>query len=199
LTWQYLINTSAEQKSTPDEIKQSRINELRNVIQFAINKSSCRRKQVLQFFGQKFDASNCQNKCDNCMHRHKLVEKDLTDQARAAVELVKWWQKQYPDDNITIATCRNLYRRVKNAATQAKKIDQCPENLLAGKYIDQELVELLFDRLLVDDILALISLKSSTSSKHYDYVTVSVVCLCTYLGTVLEQCVAAGTRGWALP
>jgi bloom syndrome protein len=62
---------------------------LRTVIRFCDNRSDCRRKQVLQYFGESFDPKDCARGCDNCTSggSHKTV--DVSSFAKQAVALVK--------------------------------------------------------------------------------------------------------------
>lgn len=46
---------------------------LREVVEYA-ESSVCRRKQILHYFGEIFDESACNNKCDNCRHPRERFE-----------------------------------------------------------------------------------------------------------------------------
>ncbi|PWN24308.1 ATP-dependent DNA helicase [Microstroma glucosiphilum] len=77
---------------TEDQKEQQHGN-LRRVVQYCMNKSDCRRSQVLQYFGEVFPSESCHHTCDNCCYsaanHQQAVLQDLTVQARHAVELVK--------------------------------------------------------------------------------------------------------------
>jgi bloom syndrome protein len=75
-------NLSREQISRQKEM-------LRMVVRFCDNRSDCRRKQVLQYFGESFDPKDCARGCDNCTSggSHKTV--DVSSFAKQAVALVK--------------------------------------------------------------------------------------------------------------
>ena len=49
--------------------KERQRNSLSEVLRFCINKTDCRRTQVLSFFGERFDSSECRGGCDVCLGR----------------------------------------------------------------------------------------------------------------------------------
>lgn len=67
--------------------KQQQRENLREVIQYCENKVDCRRQMVLQYFGEKFDKSECNRTCDNCERTTRVSMVDRTDYALKALEL----------------------------------------------------------------------------------------------------------------
>ncbi len=48
--------------------------------------STCRRKMLLHYFGEEFDAKHCNKMCDNC--RHPKKEEDVTDSVKRALATI---------------------------------------------------------------------------------------------------------------
>lgn len=63
---------------------------LKRVVQYCWNDSDCRRVQLLQYFGERFDPSECRGHCDVCAKGERYVTRDVTTTARRAVELVQF-------------------------------------------------------------------------------------------------------------
>jgi bloom syndrome protein len=61
---------------------------LKTVTRFCQNNADCRRKQVLQYFGEAFDPKDCGGACDICSSEHSFHTVDLSSYAKAAVDLV---------------------------------------------------------------------------------------------------------------
>ncbi|KAF2001065.1 hypothetical protein P154DRAFT_464906 [Amniculicola lignicola CBS 123094] len=119
--------------------KQRQHDMLRNVIQFCENKDDCRRVQVLSYFSESFKRENCHNTCDNCRSDRTYEEKDLTEYAQAAVNLVGMVEKE----KVTMLQCVDAFR---GSNTRLKDVD----GYGYGADLDRGDVERLF-HLLVDD------------------------------------------------
>lgn len=52
---------------------QLQLDSLRRMAQFCFNEIDCRRKLMLQFFGEVFNSRMCNNSCDNCIRRAASV------------------------------------------------------------------------------------------------------------------------------
>ncbi|ODV89963.1 hypothetical protein CANCADRAFT_24928, partial [Tortispora caseinolytica NRRL Y-17796] len=59
----YLITS---QKDSTRELKDTQLEFLRYVLSYCENSTDCRRRQVLQYFNESFDAQDCGRQCDNC-------------------------------------------------------------------------------------------------------------------------------------
>jgi ATP-dependent DNA helicase RecQ len=55
--------------------------------------SACRRKFLLHYFGEEFDASDCHKMCDNCRNPKEL--KDVTEEMQLALEITKELNEEY--------------------------------------------------------------------------------------------------------
>ncbi|OAF99685.1 ATP-dependent DNA helicase [Paraphaeosphaeria sporulosa] len=99
------------------EQKQRQHDMLRNVIQFCENKSDCRRVQVLNYFSESFKKEDCGESCDNCTSGATFEEKDLSQYAQKAIELVR----KVHESKVTVLQCVDAFRGAKNA--KIKKSD----------------------------------------------------------------------------
>ncbi|KAL6709458.1 ATP-dependent DNA helicase sgs1 [Coniothyrium glycines] len=93
------------------EQKQRLHDMLRTVVQYCENKADCRRAQVLGYFSESFDPTNCRETCDNCCSDAQFVTKDLTEYAAKAVELVH----KVHEGNVTMHQCVDAFRGAKTA------------------------------------------------------------------------------------
>ncbi|VBB72541.1 Putative ATP-dependent DNA helicase [Podospora comata] len=57
---------------------------------YCLNTTSCRRTQLLGYFGEDFNAANCNKQCDFCLlgERVTLKQVDRTDWAKAIIDLI---------------------------------------------------------------------------------------------------------------
>ena len=86
---------------------------LAKVVQYCENKSDCRRKQVLAYFGEPFEAKNCRQKCDNCQSGAKFLSLDVTELATKAVNLVR--SIHGFGESITLKYCVDVFRGSRGA------------------------------------------------------------------------------------
>jgi superfamily II DNA helicase RecQ len=75
--------------------KQQQRDNLREVIQYCENKVDCRRQLVLQYFGERFEKSQCHRTCDNCERSRKVTMVDRTDYAIKALKLSESLSEQH--------------------------------------------------------------------------------------------------------
>ncbi|EPX74582.1 RecQ type DNA helicase Rqh1 [Schizosaccharomyces octosporus yFS286] len=85
VTFQRLIMSGDGDAETKDRQRHM----LRQVIQFCENKSDCRRKQILAYFGESFDRAQCSRGCDICCEEATYIKKDMTDIAAKAIKLIR--------------------------------------------------------------------------------------------------------------
>lgn len=123
---------------------------LKRVVQYCENGTDCRRKQVLQYFNEQFDVSQCNKTCDNCKHSsmRTLISKDVSNIAKDIIELVDYVQH----DNVTILHCVDIYRGLRN-----KRIVQSghTDSPMYGKGKGQDRLEVdrIFHHLVAEGIL----------------------------------------------
>ncbi|KAK3311852.1 P-loop containing nucleoside triphosphate hydrolase protein [Apodospora peruviana] len=75
---------------------------LNRVVHFCENKRDCRRVEILQYFGERFDKIDCQRTCDNCKAGGRFVLRDYTKFAVAALQLIK------ANRRMTMAQCAGV-------------------------------------------------------------------------------------------
>ncbi|CAF4466766.1 unnamed protein product [Rotaria sp. Silwood2] len=72
------------------QTKQVRINNINRVYDFCLNNVTCRRTQLLEYFGELFPSSECKRiistECDNCRQVYKTSSIDCT---RLSIEILK--------------------------------------------------------------------------------------------------------------
>lgn len=74
----------------PDE-KERQLSMLNRMVTYCESSHTCRRVQILQYFGEKFDAAECGDKCDNCKNgriNNAAVLEDYTECAVAFLQAV---------------------------------------------------------------------------------------------------------------
>ncbi|TPX45000.1 hypothetical protein SeLEV6574_g04149 [Synchytrium endobioticum] len=128
--------------------KERQRNNLRNMIEYCENRIECRRQQILQYFGEIFDPRNCNKTCDNCKATHKLIERNITEDVRVIIDMVR----QMQNDNVTLLHCMDVFR-----GSKSSKIVAAGHDKLAGAGKGQDYsrtdIERIFRHLLVKDIL----------------------------------------------
>ncbi|THV03242.1 ATP-dependent DNA helicase [Dendrothele bispora CBS 962.96] len=116
----------------------------RNVVEFCLNQSDCRRLQLLQFFNEKFDPRLCRRQCDNCAYSGVVSQEDLTKEAKDVVALVKHFQDR--GEQVTLDHCRSVFKGAATTIIRTKRHDQITY-YGKGKHLANELLEQLFKRL----------------------------------------------------
>ena len=67
--------------------KDAELDMLHRVVAYCLNEVDCRRKVVLEHFGEHFNAADCRGTCDNCGGGFVVEAKDLTQHAQKVVRL----------------------------------------------------------------------------------------------------------------
>ncbi|KAF9267711.1 ATP-dependent DNA helicase, partial [Marasmius fiardii PR-910] len=127
---------------TTPESRTRQENAARLVVAYALNKSDCRRVQLLQFFNENFDDRLCQRRCDNCTKDGPVQEEDLTEEAQEIVRLMQ----SFGSDHISLEHCRAVYKGANTDAVRKKRHDQL-KLFGAGKHLANDLMEQLFKHL----------------------------------------------------
>lgn len=163
-----MIRDNKDSNVTPASIERQE-QAVRAVVRYCENESVCRRTQVLQHFGEKFDKKDCHGRCNNCENESFLVTQDFTKEAKSVLTLVQSLERG--QENVTVDHCRNIFKGANVNAVREKRHDQHPI-FGAGKDMPKELVELLFNKLLYLDALK----EQSTQTKlnwHQQYLKAS--------------------------
>lgn len=95
-----------------EEQKERQMAMLNRVTAFCDNRADCRRTEILRYFGEDFQAAQCQKSCDNCRAALVFEEQDFSTNAVAALQVVQNQRKLTPN--------------------------QCTDILLGKKYPDHE-------------------------------------------------------------
>ncbi|KAG0634396.1 P-loop containing nucleoside triphosphate hydrolase protein [Tuber brumale] len=91
---------------------------LQMVVQYCENKAECRRVQVLRYFGEKFPEQECRGGCDNCASGIEYETQDVSDYARAALEIVSQTSEK------TMLFCMDAFRGSANKAHKDAKSEK---------------------------------------------------------------------------
>jgi len=116
---------------------------LRKMTAYCDNKAVCRRVQVLNYFSEKFDAEDCNGQCDNCNSTSSFEERDMTDYAISAINLLQELQ----GTKVTLNYCMDVFRGAKIKKVVDSGHDRL-ENHGKGKSLDRADIERLFAELL---------------------------------------------------
>lgn len=127
------------------EQKQQQRDNLRDVITFCENKIDCRRAQVLGYFGENFDKSQCNRTCDNCERNTELTIVDRTNYALKALKLA-----QEIDDRYTLIGLLDAFRG--STAKKALKFQDC-QNYGAGRELSKSEAERLLQAMVNTQVL----------------------------------------------
>lgn len=87
---------------------QLQMENLRRMTAFCMNQIDCRRKLILEYFGETFDPSLCKQTCDNCQDTTTKTMTDVTEEARLMVSLVADCQNKR--QNLTLTTMIGILR-----------------------------------------------------------------------------------------
>jgi len=91
-----------------------KIDHLYSCVRYCENSFECRRTLQLQFFGEVFDKSKCNNTCDNCRAGRIPDKRNLTDDARKILQLLEDFSLQRNGRGITLVQLTELYRGTKS-------------------------------------------------------------------------------------
>ncbi|RCK54902.1 ATP-dependent helicase SGS1 [Candida viswanathii] len=149
-----------------EDVKESHLEKMRQVVQYCENTTDCRRQQVLQYFNESFNPADCNKQCDNCLNfnQGEVVEKDCTEYARDIINLVKSVQ----NDKVTVLHCQDVFRGLKHKKIVTLHHDE-NEYHGKGKQLDRNLVERIFFHLINEGYLVeyIVRMKKSKFGTTY--------------------------------
>ncbi|KAJ8608919.1 hypothetical protein CTAYLR_005281 [Chrysophaeum taylorii] len=167
-----------EKKNGPRDAKavDQELHALRAMALYAAEKVKCRRRVVLDYFGETgFDpAKGCRDLCDNCRDKRPHEERDFTSHATNVVKLLRQITSTTPTraggaaNNITRAGLVDAYRGSANRQMEKIRATNAPL-FAAGSRLGKKDVEQLVDRLVLEDVLSERSVENS-SGYNNDYV-----------------------------
>lgn len=133
------------------ESKKNQKGLLQKVIAYCENKSDCRRKQVLAYFGEVFNEADCKQRCDNCTSGLAFRSLDVTDLASKAVQTVREVVSSTPQ--VTLLYCIDVFRGGKTKKIQENDHTNV-QGFGAGKALERQDVERLFHLLVSKGAIA---------------------------------------------
>jgi bloom syndrome protein len=137
------------------EATRRKIDQLYSCVRYCEEEFQCRRTLQLDFFGEKFDRSKCNNTCDNCRAQRTPDRRDLTDVALAIVRLFNEAANQKRGTRLTLVQLVDLYRGSKSkAATKNLDTSRLSDYGGGSKYskheVDRIAHAMVFERILVE-------------------------------------------------
>jgi bloom syndrome protein len=69
--------------------KRRNLENLGKLVYFCENIWTCRRKQIMQYFGESFDNANCGGTCDNCLNGTSQAKSEISDFTQFAIAALK--------------------------------------------------------------------------------------------------------------
>ncbi|HZW71109.1 MAG TPA: RecQ family ATP-dependent DNA helicase [Hanamia sp.] len=107
--------------------------------------SVCRRKMLMNYFGEKYEKDNCGGKCDNCKNPKELVE--AKDEVIIALKAIKALEERFPITYMIPVIVGKLNPQIKMYRHEEK-----PE-FGSGKEKDEHFWNSLLRQMLLEDII----------------------------------------------
>ena len=104
-------NFNSKKKNTEKEIGSELLEEIVSYVE----SDSCRRKKILHYFGEQYDANNCNKKCDNC--RYPTEKKDIQDIILIIIEAVLESNRKFNTTQITSILTGTATSKINNYIT----------------------------------------------------------------------------------
>ncbi|KAI9224915.1 hypothetical protein BC828DRAFT_241288 [Blastocladiella britannica] len=177
------IEWMIEQSEGTRDQKENLLANLRLVIQYCENRFECRRKQVLAYFGERYDPSLCRGTCDTCRYFRPPADSglapvaatqtvDMTAYAVSAVQLVKAMfesrglsttttrqsggNSKYAgrgDPGFTLLHAIDVFKGSRSAKVTSKGDHELPGHGAGAKMTNRTDSERLFRQLAVEEVL----------------------------------------------
>ncbi|KAI8382336.1 P-loop containing nucleoside triphosphate hydrolase protein [Blakeslea trispora] len=132
------------------EQKQRQRNNLNTMVRFCDNQNDCRRKQIMGYFGERFDPAECRRMCDNCINSQH-TQNVMKDMSQEAIVLLKIIQQIQPD-RVTFAQLVDIFRGSKNKRIVDYGLDRL-EGYGHGKSMLRTDVDRLMRTMMLDDVI----------------------------------------------
>ncbi|KAJ3218691.1 ATP-dependent DNA helicase sgs1 [Dinochytrium kinnereticum] len=131
--------------------KERQRNNVRQVIAYCENKVECRRQQVLQYFGEKFRAENCNKSCDNCRDKESTVfyTKDITENAQNLIKLLEALPSR---QKVTLILLQDMFKGAKHARIMNEDLDKV-DKFGSGKDLAKSEIERICHYLISKNVL----------------------------------------------
>ncbi|KAI9328367.1 P-loop containing nucleoside triphosphate hydrolase protein [Obelidium mucronatum] len=129
--------------------KERQRNNVRMMVAYCEDLFECRRRQVLQYFGEKFDRATCNKTCDNCRNSLPFERKDITKDAQNIVNLLR---SVPPSNNITLISLMDVYKGSKSAKIMKEDLHELPLHGSGASYSRTD-IERICRELIVLDVI----------------------------------------------
>lgn len=138
-----------DQDMTPDH-KVKMLELFRKIVLYCEEVGKCRRQQILEYFEERFDQSQCHSTCDNCRLNvsKDWVKKDVTDYAKQIIELMGEIQRS----PVPLGYCIDVFRGSKKKNILENGHDKI-KNHGRGKDLDNTTADRIFHGLLAEGYL----------------------------------------------
>ncbi|OLN88756.1 ATP-dependent helicase SGS1 [Colletotrichum chlorophyti] len=117
---------------------------LNRVTAFCDNQENCRRVEILRYFGEVFNAEDCNKTCDNCRAGAVFEQQDFSEYAVAAIRTIG------NHDRLTINQCADILMGKKGQKNVAQHPDD-PHGIAKG--MKKHEIERIIDRLTAEEAL----------------------------------------------
>ncbi|KAJ8664569.1 hypothetical protein QAD02_006231 [Eretmocerus hayati] len=139
-----------------EETFQNDLDNLNRVVSYCDNLADCRRALQLSYFGEDFNRQSCidntETSCDNCRFIDRTVEMDVTDDAKAIVQMVQELD-EFHTNSVSIFNMVNMYKGCE--VLLDKKEEGCNYHRWfgRGKLMDKKDIERLIHKLVIEGYL----------------------------------------------
>ncbi|TBU28950.1 ATP-dependent RNA helicase [Dichomitus squalens] len=141
----------------PEEERRWMEEDFWSVVRYCSNDVRCRRQQVLDFFGEKFDPALCRDLCDNCRDKTPVSSENYTEDAIRAVALFE--NLSTTGTPITKSHLVNALRGSKLRAMVDKGFVNV-DGYGSCRHLTQQLAERLIDEMLFQGVLTTVQQKT---------------------------------------
>ncbi|MBR3577290.1 MAG: DNA helicase RecQ [Bacteroidales bacterium] len=125
--------------------------------------TSCRRKHLLHYFGEKYEEDNCHN-CDNCCHPKPKM--NASEQIQLAIEVIQTVKQQFKEDHIVDILTGNKTTSI--TKFKHNKLKQFGEGMdYDAKFWSNVIRLAIFDELVVKDVENYGLLKVTEKGERY--------------------------------
>lgn len=142
----------------PDEEKRWIEEDFWNVVRYCSNDVHCRRFQVLDFFGEKFDPVLCRDLCNNCRDKTPTVSEDHTEDAIRTIALFE--KLSQTGNTVSRGQMATAMRGGKPKAMVDKGFTTI-EGYGSLKHLDAQMAERLVNEMFYRGVLTTIQLKTT--------------------------------------
>ena len=158
--WLSLMKREQSQSRGSYEVFQTHVDNLYRMAAYCDNRIDCRRAQILEYFGQKFDRSKCieskmKTACDNCAQINKQGQK-IKDVTVEALSICQGVQMLGHRENVTLLHLSEILKGSKNSKIVEKGHDKIEMHGKLSTYkkndIERIIRKLVYKNYLKEDI-----------------------------------------------